>query len=281
MSVKPITNPNPPQPRTVNRGRQVSRKSDVSRSSNDQKTALIGNNYEQDFEISLKDLDTSLMNHIKNIMALKIIENGTVVDVPVLYGNEERWHNVRARGYLRDKNGVILMPLIMFKRMSVEFNDQLPSYKHDVYDEYTGVLRYSNYSNTNQYDNWAVQQGIKPVEEQILTSVPQYVNITYDFMIMSNFIESQMNTMMEAFVEQHNTYWGDNTSYKFFTTVEGGINDSTEMSVDTERLVKNQFTVMLRGYLIPEYISNLVRNQEANARKQLTARKITISEHIQ
>ena len=71
MAVKPVTNPNPPQPRTVNRGKQVSRKSDVARSTNEAKTALPGASYEQDFEVTLKDLDTTIMNHIKNIMALK------------------------------------------------------------------------------------------------------------------------------------------------------------------------------------------------------------------
>ena len=281
MAVKPVTNPNPPQPRTVNRGKQVSRKSDVARSTNEAKTALPGASYEQDFEVTLKDLDTTIMNHMKNIMALKIVENGSMIDIPILYGNEERWANVRKRGYLRDKNGTIILPLIMFKRLSIEFNDMLPSYKHDVTGEWTGILRYSQYSSDNHYDNWSVQQGLKPAEEQIITGVPQYVNITYDFILLSNFIDGQMNPMVEAFVEQHNTYWGDNTSYKFHTTVEGGINDSTEMTVDTERLVRNNFTVMLKGYLIPEYISNIVRNKEANAKKQLTSRKVTISEKIE
>ena len=73
----------------------------------------------------------------------------------------------------------------------------------------------------------------------------------------------------------------DYTSYKFHCTVEGGLNDSTEMTVDTERLIRNNFTVMLKGYLIPEFISNILRNKEANAKKQFTSRKVTISERIE
>ena len=52
---------------------------------------------------------------------------------------------------------------------------------------------------------------------------------------MSQYIE-QMNKINESFVEQHNTYWRNNTSYKFLCRMDGGINDVSEVSVESERM---------------------------------------------
>ena len=51
-----------------------------------------------------------------------LLANETV-KVPVYYGNEERWKNFRKRGVLRDKNNALILPLIMFKRTDVSFDD--------------------------------------------------------------------------------------------------------------------------------------------------------------
>ena len=61
---------------------------------------------------------------------------------------------------------------------------------------------------------------------------------------------TQMNSILEVFVDQHNRYWGDNTSYRFFCKVEGGLQDASELSAGGERLLKHNFQVTLNGYLI-------------------------------
>ena len=45
-----------------------------------------------------------------------------ILDVTVMYGNEERWKSVRKRGVLRDKNGTMILPLIMLKRTEIAKN---------------------------------------------------------------------------------------------------------------------------------------------------------------
>ena len=43
-----------------------------------------------------------------------------------MYGNEERWKAVRKRGVLRDKNGALILPLIVLKRTAVTKSDTIP-----------------------------------------------------------------------------------------------------------------------------------------------------------
>ena len=48
-------------------------------------------------------------------MKPKVREQNEIISVHVLYGNEERWKSVKDRGTLRDKNGSIILPMIVIK----------------------------------------------------------------------------------------------------------------------------------------------------------------------
>ena len=201
-----------------------------------------------------------------------------------MYGNEERWKNVRKNGTLRDQNGALILPLMMFKRTNVEFNENLPSCKHDFWTQgqpygVQSVLS-SKWSSKNQYSRFNIEQGITPVREQIVTATPQYVNTNYQFSVATSYI-TQMNTIVETFVQQHKTYWGDNTSYRFLCTVEGGMEDATELEVNGERIIKTNFNVMLRGYLIPQVVASAIEQKKFTTHKTLTKSKISFSEKIE
>ena len=101
MAVKPITNPNPEGKDQINRAKQVSNKdTTTSNTGNERQVVTPGADSTKNFEIVLQDLDKAIMSHVKNVMILKARENGEVIDIPILYGNEERWANVRRRGVL-------------------------------------------------------------------------------------------------------------------------------------------------------------------------------------
>ena len=147
--------------------------------------------------------------------------------------------------------------------------------EHDVSSKYTQVIRNSSWSKDNRYDRFAVQTGIKPKYESIVTGVPDYVTVTYEFILWTNMIE-QMNVLSESFVEQNNQYWGDPNSYKFHSKIEG-MSDATEMTIDTERLVKSTFQVMTSGYLLPEYVSNVIVNKVSQTKRQLSPSKVSFN----
>ena len=132
MAVKPITNKQVVNKENINRAEQVSTKNTTIRG-NRETTIVPGSNYSNNFSITLKDIDTAILNHIKRIMKPTIKEANEISKIPVYYGNEERWKAVRKRGALRDKNGTLILPLIMLKRTEVSRNDLSgQSYSHDV-----------------------------------------------------------------------------------------------------------------------------------------------------
>ena len=66
--------------------------------------------------VSIKDIDTAVFYYFRNVIKPTVSQNGTQIDVPVIYGNPERWTSVQKDGFLRDRNGKVQVPLIMFKK---------------------------------------------------------------------------------------------------------------------------------------------------------------------
>ena len=127
MAVKPILNKNIVSRPGVNRADHVSTKN-LARATNDRQSIKPGLDFSKNFAITLKDIDMSVMTHVKNVMKLRVKEYGEMVEVPVMYANSERWAMARKKGYLRNSKGTVMLPLMLFKRTSTEFNEELPSF---------------------------------------------------------------------------------------------------------------------------------------------------------
>ena len=275
MAVNKITNKEVVSRELVNRSNEVSTKQTTIRG-NRETTIIPGNNYSDNYAITLKDVDTAVLNHVKNVMKPRVREANETLKIPVFYGNEERWKAVRKRGVLRDKNNSLILPLIMLRRTEVSRNDLSgQAFSHDVKSKHIQVVRNAKWSKDNQYDRFSVQQGVKPVYENIVTGMPTYSDITYEFVLWTNFIE-QMNPLVESFVDQSHTYWGDVTQNKFLCNIDN-ISDASEMNQDGERFIKSTFSVLTKAYLLPEYLNSVVTNKVSNMKKQLTPSKITFN----
>ena len=276
MAVNKITNKGVVNREWVNRANEVSTKQTTIRG-NRETTIIPGNNFSENYAITLKDVDTSILSHVKDIMKPTIRDANETFKVPVMYGNEERWKAVRKRGVLRDKNQSLILPLIMLRRTEVSRNDLSgQGFPHDVKNKYINVVRNSSWSKDNQYDRFSVQQGIKPVYENIVTGMPNYSDITYEFVLWTNFIE-QMNPLIESFVDQSHTYWGDSTNMKFHCTIDN-VTDASEMDSRGERFIKSTFSVTTKAYLLPEYLNSVITNKVSNMKKFTTPSKVTFGQ---
>ena len=272
MAVNRITNKQTLNRESVNRATQMSTKDNKVRG-NAEQSINPGKDFTKNFAVTLKDIDTSVMSHIKDVMKPRIKEANEVIKVPVFYGNEERWKAVRKRGVLRDKNGSLILPLIMFRRTDVSFDDGMPmSFDHDVRGEFIKVARSNKWSKDNQYDRFSVQRGVQPVQEIIYTGMPDHVVCNYSFVMMTNFIE-QMNILNDLFLEHIGTYFGDSEQYKFLSSLDGGLSDASEMSQDGERLIKTEFSLSIKAYVIPEFTSNVFGTTNETS-KELTPSKV-------
>ena len=273
MAVNPITNKQVVSKESVNRAEQVSTRNSTQRQGNRAASVTPGIDYTKNYAITLKDVDTSIIKYIKNVLRPKISEANEMVDVPVMYGNEERWVSVRKNGVNRDKNGSLILPLIMLRRTSVNKNESLSQgFEHDIKTRYARVTRNSKWSKDNQYDRFSVLNGTKPVTENIVTSMPNFSDVTYEFILWTAYIE-QMNSLVEIFVEHSNKYWGGSNNYKFLSTLDS-IDDATEMTIDSERIVKSTFSVTTKAYLLPEYMNSTITNKVSTTQRELTPGKV-------
>ena len=275
MAVKPITNKQVVNREGINRANQVSTKGTTIRG-NRETTIIPGNNFSDNYSVTLKDVDTAVLNHVKNVMRPIVKDANEIFKVPVFYGNEERWKAVRKRGVLRDKNNSLVLPLIMLRRTEISKNVlSNQGFEHDVRSRYINVVRGNKWSKENQYDRFSVQQGVQPVYENIVTGMPDYADVTYEFVLWTNFVE-QMNPLVESFVAQSNTYWGDGERMKFLCTIDN-ISDASEMNQDGERFIKSTFSVITKSYLLPEFLNSEVTSKVSNMKKFTTPSKVTFT----
>ena len=157
---------NPNNADVPNRGNQVSFRGDNTKP----------------FTLGIKDIDEAIMYYMEEVIQPTVIQNGVVQQVPFIYGSPERWKQVQKDGYYRDKKGKIMLPLITFKRNNIQKIRNIAN-KLDANNPHNVSIFQKSYSKTNVYDNFALLNNIKPTKQNYAVVVPDYVNITYDFII--------------------------------------------------------------------------------------------------
>ena len=228
--------PAPDNRANINRGTITTRKDDTVK----------------DVSIGLEDHDEAILHYFKKVIKPTIISNGNRIDVPIMYGAPERWKSVQQDGYFRDKEGKLQVPLIMFKRNSIEKRRDLGN-KMDGNNPQLHYTFQERYTKRNQYDNFSALQGKTPKKQFHAVVVPDFVNITYTCTIWCDYI-SQLNKLIESINYSSDSYWGDKDRFKFNAKIDT-FNNTTELNIGDNRIVKTDFGLKLQGYLVPNSIN--------------------------
>ena len=202
-----------------------------------------------ELSVTLMDLDSAIMFYFDSVIKPSVEENGENIKVPIMYASPERWKSIQRDGFMRDKKRQIITPVIAYRRTSVERDDTIPQDKLDANNPHLFYTFEKKFSQQNRYDNFTTQVGLLPQREYYNVALPDYVTLTYDFIIWTSYIE-QMNKIVERINYSDGAYWGDPNKLRFRSRIDS-FTDATEVS-DVERLVRTNFTVTLRGYLLPE-----------------------------
>ena len=218
-------------------------------------------------EVTLIDIDSSILFYFENVIQPSIEENGENIKVPIMYASPERWSAIKNKGFLRDKKRQVITPVIVYRRTSVTKDDTVPQDKLDANNPHMFYTFEKKFSQINKYDNFSQQIGLLPQREYYNVMMPDYVSVSYDFIIWTSYIE-QMNKIVEKVVYSDGAYWGDPEKMKFRSSIES-FEDATEIS-DNERLVRTNFSVTLRGYLLPK--GNF--DHRSTTQKFLTPKKV-------
>ncbi len=203
------------------------------------------------FSLGLKENDEAIVYYMENVIKPTVLQNGVIQKVPIYYGSPERWAQVQKEGYFRDLKGKIMMPVITYKRVSVEKNRTIAN-KIDANYPNNVQLFQKPYSVKNQYDNFNILNNRIPKKESYAVVMPDYVTLTYDFIISTYYVE-QMNKIVEAMNYASDSYWGNKERFQFNARIDSYAT-TVELVTAGNRLVKTNFSLKLNGYLIPDTI---------------------------
>ena len=213
--------------------------------------------------VRLYDVDLAIAEHMIDTVVPSVEVFREKVKVPVLYGNPERWTSVQKNGYLRDKKGQLQIPLIMFKRNSIAREESMAS-SMNRHVSYPTVTKFSK---KHKYDRFSAMTGTTRPVEQYNIVMPDYVSISYEVIIWTDFTE-HMNKIVEAFQYATDEYWGDKSGFKFRTRIDS-FDNTTEVGEGTQRIVRTSFTMVVNAYLLPEKFDN-----EPTHKKSLSPKKV-------
>jgi len=247
-------NPNNSVPSQNNRGLQLSEKDEKGKS----------------LTVSLQDHDEAILYYFNEVLKLQVVQNGEKIQVPIMFSSPEKWKSYQKDGYLRDVKGAIMAPLVLFKRASIAKNKALAN-KLDANSPANYMVTGKSYTSKNAYSNFEVLNNRKPEKEYYAIVVPDYLTINYTFVLYTYYVEHQ-NSIVEAVQYASDSYWGDPEKFKFKATIEQ-FGFQTELTADSERIVRSTFTVKLNGYIVPN-----TRQKDLNSIKKFsTSSKVSFN----
>jgi|TARA_R100000742_G_C4278322_1_gene100989 hypothetical protein len=203
------------------------------------------------FSIGIKDIDEAVFYYFENVIKPFVYQNGQRREVPIIYGAPERWKSYQRDGYYRDKKGSIMLPIIVVKR-DVITKDRSVYNKLDANDPNLYASFQRPYNPKNFYSNFAAINNRKPVKQMYAVVVPDFVTIEYSCLIQTYYME-QLNKIIEACEYASDAYWGDPERFKFRAFIDS-FTTATELTTGRDRLVKGNFGIRLRGYIVPDTI---------------------------
>ena len=214
-------------------------------------SANIENNIKP-FTLGLEDIDNAIFYYFNNVIQPSVIQNGNQIFVPVSYAAQERWVSVQKDGYYRDKNGRVMYPIIIIRRTGFEKNRELAN-KLDGNNVNNFSISKARYNSQNQYTSFDILNNTIPSEKFYLTPVPDYINITYECAVFTNFI-SENNKIVEAIEFASDSYWGDKNHFQFRTYITS-FDSTSEYAIDEQRVARTTFSITLYGYIVPDTLN--------------------------
>lgn len=226
----------------------------------------------QNIKVELEDIDAAIINYINQHIQPWVKQDGNRLVVPLIYGDPERWKSVQVDGVLRDKAGVIQVPLMMIRRTSMKKNNS----SSPVNRYLSRSFSVSRWNQRNAYDRFAIVNGVSPSQQYMSVIYPDYYDVTYECVLWTAY-HPQMNQVVEQISFEVENYWGTRNGYRFKTSV-----DEYTMEVDlpenADRTVKTSFNMTVKSYILPEDKLDEHGSPENLTKTLFSPKKIVIEE---
>jgi hypothetical protein len=221
---------------------------------------------------TIVDIDNAILSYISDVIRPEIIENEQVIPVPVIYASGEKWAQIRANGFMYDAEDRMMTPVITLRRNSITERDTMKkldvNWNPETSNDYArNTLMFENrFTKTNRYDRFSVLQGTRPSRELYVSSIPEYVDVSYDLLIWTEYTE-QLNSIIEQIMPTGGFAWG--TTWKFITNIQ----DYAFETVSTpgeDRAVRATLPLMTKGTLLMPY-----ELKRSSLQKRFSVKRIT------
>ena len=199
---------------------------------------------------TLYDVDFAIKWYIDNEIQPQINTNGTLLTVPVIYANGEKWDNVRRLGYLRDEKGMLQSPMIMLKRNSVAERDEQRTLDVNRPQSSNYIVHKTKYNTRNRYEDelFPIPKNEPKLSEKIyIIDIPKYVTVEYDMMIWCDFTV-QLNELIDQILPYGRFAWGNDGNV--FSTTIGSISFETVNTIGEDRLVRATIPLTVQATLL-------------------------------
>lgn len=226
-------------------------------------------------KVTLLTIDSAIVNYMSTRIKPVVTQQGVQVQVPVIYGNPERWKSAQKDGILRDSIGKIQLPILMIRRTSMK-KTSINSAVNKYYDRefYTGWNR------RTPYDKWNLTNQITPSREYFnTTAAPDYYEITYKCMVWTEYME-QMNSVIENISFESDEFWGEPNQYKFRTIIKS-FETLSELPNTSDRVVRTQFDMTVYGYLLPDSQLDVGLNRGLVTKKRYGIKKAVVFTEVE
>jgi hypothetical protein len=220
--------------------------------------------------IGLYTIDSAILTYLQTKIRPVVTHDNKQIQVPVIYGSPERWKSVQVDGAIRDKNGKILLPIMMLRRTGMK--------KNSIYSPVNKYHRYvfkTGWNSRNIYDKFAALNGITPSETYHSSMVPDHYEMTYDVMIWTEYME-QMNKLIENVSFESDEYWGEDNNYKFISRIDS-YEQITDLPTNQDRIVRSKFSINVRAYILPDSALDKNGNRAITTKLTYSPKKVVFA----
>lgn len=219
--------------------------------------------------VTLYTIDGTILKYLSERIKPVVTQNGTLINVPIMYGDPERWKSAQRDGVLRDSIGKIQLPMIMLRRSVMEKMTNINSPINNYYERTFST----GWNRRTPYDRFTVTNNIHPSKVYYdTTATPDYYKITYKCLIWTEYME-QMNKIVENISFESDDFWGEQNAYKFRAFVKS-FTHTTELPTNADRVIRTNFDLVVYAYLLPDTLLDVGNHRSPLIRPRYAVKKV-------
>jgi len=227
------------------------------------------------FKSELEDIDFAMFNFIDETMDLRTSTNKGFNKPSIIWSGSERAQNIKDDNIKRDKDGMIILPVVSIERASVKKDPKSRVIPYAMVDPigdlkggYLTINKVINQDKTSNFANADAQRqrgqknfplyrkkkNKKIVYNTLSIPIPIYVSVGYKVVLRTEY-QQQMNDLLVPFIRVSNAHKRviiehNSNRYEAFIQEDYAMDNNISNYETSERKYETTIDVEVFGYLI-------------------------------